>query len=391
MLGDLPITIADADDEAWDKKKKGGLKKEAKKFLTNREIIGKKGKDLVRIPIPNLDNPTFRYGRQGGGGVGQGEGEPGTPFAPGDPQPGQGQAGELPGDHMLEAEISFEEWAKTIFEELELPPPEPKGKRVLTQIKDKYNTIAREGPEGLRHFKRSYKEALKRQQQTGNYDPQNPRVIIEKSDKKYKSWKTIFEPEANALVVFMMDVSGSMGDEQKERVRITAFWIETWLTTSEKYQNVETIHIIHDAAARLVDRDTFYHTKESGGTKISSAYNEFASLITPNVGARLGDKRLIYSPEEYNIYGFHFSDGDNWGGGDTKLCMEILEKNILPKSNLFGYFQVQSPFGSGEFKNDLELYIKEDEIKKGKVKTTQIESDNSEAIFASLKAVLGKK
>ena len=68
----------------------------------------------------------------------------------------------------------------------------------------------------------------------------------------------------------MMDVSGSMTDEQKEIVRIEAFWIDTWIKAH--YQGVETVYIIHDAAAQEVDEHTFYHTRESGGTKISSAY-----------------------------------------------------------------------------------------------------------------------
>ncbi len=68
----------------------------------------------------------------------------------------------------------------------------------------------------------------------------------------------------------MMDVSGSMGDEQKEIVRIESFWIDTWLR--KQYKGLETRFIIHDAVAREVDRDTFFHTRESGGTMISSAY-----------------------------------------------------------------------------------------------------------------------
>ena len=68
----------------------------------------------------------------------------------------------------------------------------------------------------------------------------------------------------------MMDVSGSMTDEQKEIVRIEAFWIDTWIKAH--YKGVENVYIIHDAAAQEVDEHTFYHTRESGGTKISSAY-----------------------------------------------------------------------------------------------------------------------
>ena len=107
-----------------------------------------------------------------------------------------------------------------------------------------------------------------------------------------------------------MDVSGSMTDEQKEIVRIEAFWIDTWIKAH--YKGVETVYIIHDAAAQEVDEHTFYHTREIGGTKISSAY-ELADKI---IDAR-------YPPDEWNVYAFHFSDGDNWGD-DIPHCIEIL-------------------------------------------------------------------
>ncbi len=138
-----------------------------------------------------------------------------------------------------------------------------------------------------------------------------------------------------AVIIYMMDVSGSMTDEQKEIVRIEAFWIDTWIKAH--YQGVETVYIIHDAAAQEVDEHTFYHTRESGGTKISSAYMLADKIITAR-----------YPPDQWNIYAFHFSDGDNWGD-DIPHCIEILQEKLLPRLNLFGYGQVESPYGSGEF------------------------------------------
>ena len=79
----------------------------------------------------------------------------------------------------------------------------------------------------------------------------------------------------------MMDVSGSMGDEQKEIVRIESFWIDAWL--KKQYKGLETRYIIHDAVAREVDRDTFFRTRESGGTMISSAYKLAAQIIDAEV------------------------------------------------------------------------------------------------------------
>ena len=134
---------------------------------------------------------------------------------------------------------------------------------------------------------------------------------------RYRSWKTDERHENNAVIIYMMDVSGSMGDEQKEIVRTEAFWIDTWLAV--QYKGIETRYIIHDATAREVDEDTFFKTRESGGTLISSAYKLCEKIIETD-----------YPPVDWNIYPFHFSDGDNWSGEDTRLCLEILEKTLLP-------------------------------------------------------------
>ena len=100
-------------------------------------MIGRKGRDLVSIPLPQLDVPHFRYGKNGSGGVGQGDGEEGTADRPaatseGD---GKGQAGSDPGAHILEVEVSLDELAAILGDELELPRIEPKGKANITQDK----------------------------------------------------------------------------------------------------------------------------------------------------------------------------------------------------------------------------------------------------------------
>jgi uncharacterized sporulation protein YeaH/YhbH (DUF444 family) len=162
---------------------------------------------------------------------------------------------------------------------------------------------------------------------------------------RYRSWKTDNQPVANAVIIYMMDVSGSMGDEQKEIVRIESFWIDTWLR--QQYKGIETRFIIHDAAAREVDRDTFFRTRESGGTMISSAYKLCAR-----------SSRTTTPPSEWNIYPFHFSDGDNWSVDDTLLCIELLKNRSCPVSNVFCYGQVESPYGSGQFIKDLRAALR---------------------------------
>ena len=322
------------DHQRFRKIVRGKVKTNLSKYISRGEMIGKKGKDLVSIPLPQIDIPQFRYGSKGSGGVGSGEGPVGTPLGPGDDgQPGG--AGDQPGGHILEVELTLEEMADILGEELELPRIEPRGKKNIVTTRDRYTGIRQAGPESLRHFKRTFKRALRRQIASGSYNPKQPIVVPIREDKQYRSWKEVKMPQSVAVLIYMMDVSGSMTDEQKEIVRIESFWIDTWIKAH--YEGVETVYIIHDAAAQEVDEHTFYHTRESGGTKISSAYILAEQII-----------KRRYPPSEWNIYAFHFSDGDNWGD-DIPHCLEILGEKLLPSLNLFGYGQVESPYGSGEF------------------------------------------
>lgn len=356
------------DHQRFRKLVRGKVKSNLGKYISRGELIGKKGKDLVSIPLPQIVLPQFRYGQKGSGGVGQGDGDVGTPLGPGQGEPGGG-AGDQPGGHILEVELSMEELAAILGEELALPRIEPRGKKNIVTTRDKYTGIRQAGPESLRHFKRTYKRALKRMIASKTYDPLTPIVLPIRQDKQYRSWKEVHQPQSVAAIIYMMDVSGSMTDEQKEIVRIEAFWIDTWIKAH--YQGIETAYIIHDAAAQEVDEHTFYHTRESGGTKISSAYELCDKLINTR-----------YPPDQWNVYAFHFSDGDNWGD-DVPHCMEILTEKLLPRLNLFGYGQVESPYGSGEFFEHV------NELKGSRENLLVSRIPDRDAILGSIKEFLG--
>jgi uncharacterized protein len=351
---------------------RGKIKRNLRKYMSQGEITGRQGKDVVKVPLPRIDIPRFRFSQKQQGGVGQGDGEVGDSLGQGDEAPGQGQeAGNQEGEHGLEVDVSLEELAEIMGEELELPNIEPKGVKRLETIRDRYSGIRRTGPESLRHFKRTYQSALKRMISSGTYDPDNPVIIPIKEDMRYRSWKETSLPESNALIIYMMDVSGSMGDEQKEIVRIESFWIDTWLRS--QYKGIESRYIIHDATAREVDRDTFFRTRESGGTMISSAYKLAHQILDEE-----------FSVDEWNVYLFHFSDGDNWSVDDTSECMKLLTQGLLPRANLFCYGQVESPYGSGQFIKDIHQHFE------GHDRVTTSEIKNREAIYDSIKEFLGK-
>jgi uncharacterized sporulation protein YeaH/YhbH (DUF444 family) len=202
-------------------------------------------------------------------------------------------------------------------------------------------------------------EALRRQISSNSYVPERPRVVPVRDDKRYRAWTEIDDPQANAVVIYLMDVSGSMTDDQKEIVRTAAFWLDAWLRN--QYRGVERRYIIHDAAAKEVDEQTFYHTRESGGTRISSAYKA----------------------SDWNIYCFQFSDGDNWGE-DNEKSLQLLRETLLPAVNLFCYGQVESPYGSGEYIRSLESGLGD-----GNPKLIVAEIENKEAIYPCLKQFLG--
>lgn len=349
---------------------RGKIRKELRKYISKGEMIGRVGKKYVSIPLPSIDIPHFKHGKNQGG-VGQGEGKEGDGVGDGE-QDGHGHAGENEGNHIEETDVTLEELAQLMGEELELPNIEPKGDAAIQAASNRYNSLRRTGPNSLVHFKRTYKQALKRQLIAGNYNAANPVIVPIKEDRRYRAYTSVNQPQRKAVVIYMMDVSGSMGNEQKEIVRTESFWIDTWLRY--QYKGIETRYIIHDAVAREVDHETFFRTRESGGTIISSAYKHCLQLIQEK-----------YDPAEWNIYPFHFSDGDNWSGEDTQECIRLLEEELLPMVNMFCYGQVESEYGSGQFIKDLvERFGKQNE----KIITSKI--DNKEMILNSIKEFLGK-
>ncbi len=351
---------------------RGKIKQNLKQYVQQGEMLGKKGKDFISIPVPFIDVPHFKHGSRQGG-VSQGDGKPGDALGQGQPQPGDGsgKAGDNEGQHVLEVDVSLDELASILGEELQLPNIERRGSEKIVTTRVKYTGINNIGPQSLRHFKRTFKEALKRQIASGTYNPARPVIIPIKQDVRFRTFKLENLPETNAVIIYMMDVSGSMGDEQKEIVRIESFWLDTWLKS--QYKGLETRFIIHDAVAREVDRETFFHTRESGGTMISSAYKLCRDIIKSD-----------YPASAWNIYPFHFSDGDNWSADDTRQCIDLLKSDVLSDVNQFAYGQVESPYGSGQFIKDLREHFSEHD------KVALSEIADKDGIYGSIKDFLGR-
>jgi uncharacterized sporulation protein YeaH/YhbH (DUF444 family) len=311
---------------------RGEIRKNLKELIESDTIVGQKGGSVVKIPIKSIKIPQFRYDPREAGGIGAGEGEIGEPVSPGD-QPGLGShAGEGPGAHFPEIEIELRVLAEILGEELELPRIQPKGEQSLIRGEDDYTDVSVQGPESLLMKKRSFRQGLMRQMlmNSSNAARPNPQPVIVtpiKEDRRYLYGEPKESPEANCLIVFMRDASGSMSGEKTEIIRQENWWIDLWLGTN--YQSVERVYLIHDYEAYEVKEEDFYALSTGGGTRISAAYELCDKLI---------DRR--FPPDQWNIYAFHFSDGENWIGDTENVCVPLLKDRLLAKVNLFAYGQV---------------------------------------------------
>ncbi len=302
----------------------GKIDDQIQKFIKNGKLVGwrPKGGKFV-INVPQIDLPTFRYGRNSGG-WGRGEGEPGDVVGR-DPQKRKGsKAGKTPGD-TVPVGIDLEYILEMLQEELELPNMNSKDNTEIFKEKTVYTGLRKTGPESLRHNRKTMRQAMLRMIQTGEYDPNDPVIIPIQEDKRYRSWNVKQTPQSNAAIFFARDWSGSMDDEKCDVVVNTAWWIDQWIR--QFYERTETIYIGHDTQAHEVDQGKFYEMRYGGGTKISSAFELISQKIDFNFPAN-----------QWNIYIFYFSDGENWSG-DNEKC-EAYIKDLQNKSNLIGIGQI---------------------------------------------------
>ncbi|MCD7035132.1 sporulation protein YhbH [Metabacillus sp. GX 13764] len=297
-------------------------------LITEESIVMSNGKSIVKIPIRSLDEYKIRYNYDKNKHVGQGDGESkvGDVVARdgGSPQqgPGKGQgAGDQAGEDYFEAEVSMMELEEALFKELELPNLERKELDQNTVENIEFNDIRKTGLMGNIDKKRTMMTAFKRNSMMGKpaFHPIYP------EDLKFKTWNEVEKPDSKAVVLAMMDTSGSMGIWEKYMARSFFFWMTRFLRT--KYKTVEIEFIAHHTEAKVVPEEDFFSKGESGGTICSSVYRKALDLI--------GEK---YQPSRFNIYPFHFSDGDNLTS-DNARCVKLVEE-LVKVSSMFGYGEV---------------------------------------------------
>ena len=301
-------------------------------------MIGRKGRDLVSIPLPQLDVPHFRYGKNGSRRRRPGRRRRWARRSAGGGRAGrrQGQAGSDPGAHILEVDVSLEELAEILGDELELPRIEPQGQSEHHRRKRaRYTSIRRTGPESLRHFKRTYMEALRRQISSNTYDADDPRVVPIREDKRYRSWTTTPLPQTNAVVIYMMDVSGSMTDEQKQIVR-TAGVLARYLAGEPIRRRRSALHHPRRGGQRSRRRDVLSHPRK----RRHADQLGLQSL-------RRSDQAAVSAVANGTSTASSSPTATTGAKTTSKACDAA--RGAAAAVNLFCYGQVESPYGSGEY------------------------------------------
>ncbi len=366
------------DQDRHKERVKDAIKKNLGSIVSNESIIMSKGRKQVKIPMRALDEYKFRFDYRKKKHVGQGDGKTKVGDVIGqENQQGQGQgsgeAGNSPGQDFYEADVNVDEIAALIFEDLQLPFLEEKAKQAVQSKTTKFTEIRRVGAMSNLDKRRTILENIRR---TAREEGQAKLGKFKKEDMRYKSWEEDLKYESNAVIIAMMDVSGSMSEFKKYIARSFYFWMVRFLRT--KYDHVQIVFISHHTEAKEVTEEQFFTQGESGGTVVSSAYKLALEMIAER-----------YPPRDWNIYPFHFSDGDNYYS-DNDEAVKLADK-LIETCNLFGYGEIGEEGGSAYRRaSGALLSIFEDRIK-NKDRFIGVRIDEKEDVYPALKKFFGKQ
>lgn len=350
----------------------GRIRKALRKFIKSGQIVknrGKRGK--ISISIPKIDIPHITYG-ENQKGVGRGQGNDGDVIGR-DEGKGQGDKAGQGESEGITINLDLEEVLKFMQNELELPNLKPKENQTFDEVKIKYNNISLVGPESLRHNRRTFLQALRRQAADGSINDlhmipgsKQPVRLIKPiaKDKRYRQYKEIKIPSSNALIIYARDGSGSMDATKCDIVSDMAWWLDVWIRRF--YKRVDRLFVWHDSAAMEVDEEKFYKYRFGGGTTCSSAL-KFISKQFEN----------RYPPAKWNIYVFYFTDGENWEE-DNSIFIETLKKEFEPHTvNLVGIAQILSSSWEGSVKQLVDQALENGTLPYENIRTVSVGGGSS--------------
>ena len=349
------------------------IKRAVEEAVNRRSITDMERGEKISIPAKDISEPVFQHGPGGARTIVS----PGNKeFVEGDRlrRPGgEGRGGSGEGSASNQGEgmdefafsLSREEFLDFVFDGLALPHLERKQLRDLDEVRPVRAGVTRDGVPSRINIVRSMREAQARRigmrapikralreaeealESEERKDPvlRNPARIgelkaeierlekrlvavpfIDTYDLRYNNLIDQPQPSNKAVMFCVMDVSGSMTQGHKDIAK--RFFLLLYLFLERNYEKVELVFIRHHTAAKEVDEEEFFYSRETGGTIVSSALTLVDEIIA---------KR--YSPAQWNLYVAQASDGDNWDD-DSLTCRDLLMTSLMAKLQYYTYVEI---------------------------------------------------
>jgi len=321
-------------------------------ILAEESIIGRDREKIIKVPIRSVKEYRFIYG-ENTPGVAQGNGEAKPGDVVGQAEPGSpdaaGQAGDRPGVDAFETDVTLEELVEIMFEDLQLPELQRKAlRRIESDRATKRKGYRKQGIRSRLDKRGTARNRIRRILATTRSEDlpdddgtdkkeDEQRFPFHMDDMRYHYVTTDDKLQSNAVVLCIMDTSGSMGTVKKYLAR--SFYFLLYQFVRMKYQQVELVFIAHHTEAKEVTEEEFFHKVESGGTYISSGYLKALEIINER-----------YHPSLWNVYAFHCSDGDNFYS-DNERALDAA-RQLCDVCNLFGYGEIK-PSGSAYYSGSM--------------------------------------
>jgi uncharacterized sporulation protein YeaH/YhbH (DUF444 family) len=275
-------------------KVRSAVRESLPQILSGDDVISKPTNRNVLVPVKLLEHARLRLLEPASQqGAGQGKGEAGDVLRPArDDGPGSQAGGTANGEVRFVVEMKIDEIVDWLWEELKLPDLEAKRTETMDEPEYEREGWDKRGARSRLDRRRTLKEAVKRRALQ-----QNPVSIINE-DLRFRQLVKRPTPSTKAVVIFALDVSGSMDEGQRRIAKQFFFFALQGLR--RQYAKVETAFIAHAAEAWEFDESQFFQASSSGGTVSSGAFELAAEML-----------RTRYDSGRYNQYLFYASDGEN--------------------------------------------------------------------------------
>ena len=297
------------------------VREQLPELISQANIVGDDGNRRIQVPVRFLEHYRFRLNDDADQqGVGQGQVKPGDTLRPArrpGGKPGKGAGGNEGGGIEFVLELTVDDIVDWLWEELKLPNLRNKtgGMEEDEYIREGWD---RRGARSRLDRRRSLKESIKRRA----VDKNGPAVTDD--DLRFRQLVRRERPAQKAVVFFVMDVSASMTQRDRQLAKTFFFWVIQGLR--RQYQRIDCEFIAHTERAWQFAEQEFFEVRGSGGTVASTAFELVLERIQQD-----------YPPAAFNIYQFYASDGDNFSADGSRATAALTQ--ICDLANYSGFVE----------------------------------------------------